>query len=341
MKARPPIQYLVASLALLLCGGFGAPALAQDRCTGVNLLERLAKDDPARHAAILARGAEIESGVGNFWKVEKPGIAPSYLFGTAHVSDDRALRFLATIADALRGSRILLVELDPTQQSPQVMAAAVADHALLPEGRTLDAWLSEEQAERLGAETARHGMPWFQARKYRSGLLATLLSIPPCAKMALLRGEPVLDMQIIDIAAGAGVTVRGLETAAEQMAAIAALDETLMLDAILESLSLGPGFAEDIYETTLALYAEERISLVNPLIDVLSDDLPLGRQAAAQMQTVLVGPRNHLMAERARPHIEKGGAFVAVGALHLPGADGLVALFEAAGFTVTRLTPSP
>jgi uncharacterized protein YbaP (TraB family) len=37
------------------------------------------------------------------------------------------------------------------------------------------------------------------------------------------------------------------------------------------------------------------------------------------------------------PHLAEGGAFIAVGALHLPGRHGLVALLREAGYTVTAM----
>ena len=43
------------------------------------------------------------------------------------------------------------------------------------------------------------------------------------------------------------------------------------------------------------------------------------------------------MAERLLPLLAKGGVFVAVGALHLPGADGLLARLKAAGFSLRAL----
>jgi len=50
----------------------------------------------------------------------------------------------------------------------------------------------------------------------------------------------------------------------------------------------------------------------------------------------LVG-RNEVMAERAAPRLEAGGAFIAVGALHLSGKEGLVERFRALGYRVTPL----
>jgi uncharacterized protein YbaP (TraB family) len=40
------------------------------------------------------------------------------------------------------------------------------------------------------------------------------------------------------------------------------------------------------------------------------------------------------MAANAEPYLAKGNAFIAVGAMHLPGKDGLVELFRQAGYRV-------
>ena len=47
--------------------------------------------------------------------------------------------------------------------------------------------------------------------------------------------------------------------------------------------------------------------------------------------------RNYGMRDASLPLLEQGGAFIAVGALHLLGKEGLVELFRAAGYTVTPI----
>ena len=47
--------------------------------------------------------------------------------------------------------------------------------------------------------------------------------------------------------------------------------------------------------------------------------------------------RNKRMRERALPQLAMGGTFIAVGALHLGGEEGLVALLRESGFTVTAV----
>ena len=40
------------------------------------------------------------------------------------------------------------------------------------------------------------------------------------------------------------------------------------------------------------------------------------------------------MADRMEPYLQQGGVFVAVGALHLPGEEGLIRQLEQRGYTV-------
>lgn len=51
----------------------------------------------------------------------------------------------------------------------------------------------------------------------------------------------------------------------------------------------------------------------------------------------LVSGRNRIMVERMDRHLQAGHAFIAVGAAHLPGEQGILRLLELRGFEVTRI----
>jgi uncharacterized protein len=51
----------------------------------------------------------------------------------------------------------------------------------------------------------------------------------------------------------------------------------------------------------------------------------------------MITGRNRTMADKAAPLLDRGSAFMAVGALHLPGPTGLIELFRTAGYTVTAV----
>jgi uncharacterized protein YbaP (TraB family) len=58
------------------------------------------------------------------------------------------------------------------------------------------------------------------------------------------------------------------------------------------------------------------------------------QRLAREFQRRLILDRNHRMAERMEPWLKQGGAFVAVGALHLPGEQGLISLLRQQGYSV-------
>jgi uncharacterized protein YbaP (TraB family) len=61
------------------------------------------------------------------------------------------------------------------------------------------------------------------------------------------------------------------------------------------------------------------------------------QRLAKEFQRRLIVDRNHRMADRMEPYLKQGGAFVAVGALHLPGEQGLLRLLEQRGYSVSAV----
>ena len=47
--------------------------------------------------------------------------------------------------------------------------------------------------------------------------------------------------------------------------------------------------------------------------------------------------RNQIMADRMAERLAEGGAFIAIGALHLPGEKGLLSLLSQRGYSVERV----
>jgi uncharacterized protein YbaP (TraB family) len=57
----------------------------------------------------------------------------------------------------------------------------------------------------------------------------------------------------------------------------------------------------------------------------------------AAFDQAMITDRNKVMVDHAQPILAKGNVFMAVGALHLPGPEGLVEDFRKAGYTVTAV----
>jgi uncharacterized protein YbaP (TraB family) len=278
----------------------------------------------------------MPNGTGLLWKVAKADTAPSWLFGTMHVTDASALG--ASGRSAFAEARTVVLEstevLDPGRRAQ--LQTELLDMARLPEGTTFDADFTPGEKEELGQLTAAHGIPYFAARRLKPWFLATTLAVPPCEQIAMLRGGHPLDEQLYLDALASGKRVVGLESAAEQMNALRSLDQATTPQMLLEYVRLGETEVENWYATLAALYAEERPAL---LIAVMSHmpELQAQAQALAESDDALVTDRNLIMRDRLLPILQQGGAFVAVGALHLSGKDGLVELLREAGYGVARV----
>jgi len=98
-----------------------------------------------------------------------------------------------------------------------------------------------------------------------------------------------------------------------------------------------PAYSDGAYATLLSLYVQKRPAAVIAYLDLPSRLSDEERKSSDEMTRRLLGDRNAHMAERAAPLLDHGGAFVAVGALHLSGKGGLVELLRAKGYAVTKV----
>jgi uncharacterized protein YbaP (TraB family) len=87
----------------------------------------------------------------------------------------------------------------------------------------------------------------------------------------------------------------------------------------------------------IVLYEREDTGMFWPLFRAV---LPAGEDDSAgyaAFEEAMITARNRTMAAHAEPILDRGNAFIAVGALHLPGEKGLIELFRQDGYTVTAV----
>ena len=164
-------------------------------------------------------------------------------------------------------------------------------------------------------------------------MLISLVALPVCEIERKEAGMPILDLKLAEDAQNAGKELLGLETAVEQLDAMASLPMEMHVRGLVETLALGDGL-NDVMETMVSLYAEGETGMFWPLIRVAIPEQEEGSGDYAAFDQAMVKARNGTMAERVRPILDRGNAFVAVGALHLPGEEGLIELLRAQGYSV-------
>jgi uncharacterized protein YbaP (TraB family) len=313
-----------------------AAGAATPACGGADLLEQLQKESPEKWEKVRAEAAATANGEGILWKVSAPGAAPSYLFGTMHSPDRRIARLNDAAAEAFAESRLVLVEnvesLDPKAMPKAVLA--LRHLTLLRVGVTLESMVGAEHTDLLRRKSEDHGIAWSVARILQPWIVAAAIASPVCDATARQQGAPVLDQLIAERARREGKALQGLETIEEQFTAMAGLPREFHVNGLVDLLALGP-LADDLSETTKRLYLAGQTGALLPLARAFSPRSYAGA-GVSQFRTRLISERNQRMAERALPHLSEGGVFLAVGALHLPGDDGLVELLRRRGLTVER-----
>lgn len=327
----------IISLAVLLVAFAGAPALAaeQHSCNGLNLLDSLATTDPVRHARVVAASERLENGKAIFWKLERAGRPPSYLFGTVHLTDRRVTRLSDAAKKALDGAKSVLIEnTDFAVPEASAAYASAMKSAVFRDGRSLDRLLSKAEFEKLVRSTG--GIPPEILKLYRPWMVSLMLSASTCERDRLKQGIDVLDMAITRRAQGNGTPVSGLESTIDQLASLAAVPDDEQLQILRANIALADQ-SEDLRETMVQLYATRRIGALWNLQLALSEKAGVPASAYTSFERIIIIERNRRMRNGALPHLDKGGAFIAVGALHLPGKAGLVQLFRDAGYSATPM----
>ena len=317
-------------LSLLLVSPL-AEAATPD-CGGADLsVDPAIKPDWTKHAD------ELVNGEGLLWRIEKGGLAPSYLYGTMHSTQPEPMRLAREAAPYAEKAQAVATELGALDATQKIeLGAAMFREAMAPDKDTWVGLIDGEDAERVAAMIAEKGTPAEMAHHLKLWMLAITVSLPKCEIEGQVQNLPEVDESFVKIAQAHKTPVVALESIEEQMRVIASIPDPFAAQLLKVSARGGP-MADGGYATMLSLYRQKRPAAALAVLDATPGLSAEDREAEAELMRRLLSDRNEVMAERAAPLLEKGGAFIAVGALHLSGKKGLVELFRARGYRVSNV----
>ena len=328
---------LAAALMALLLVAW--PAYANASCEGESFFHRLRDEDPDTYFRILAEGEKVLNGDGNFWKIEAPGVAPSYLLGTFH-SPLATPHVPEKAWEALAHARIALFEITQADADEyfhtQQDMSATHDWTATP----LRNKLTQPERYALDLVLAERGMVASEVDFMRSTLLYQVLAYPVCHQRLVWSGDvEILDSAIEIRASASGVPVASLETIPDQDEALNKMPpESIVRMLVGDARYLNA--QDDIFQSFVDLYAEGDNGTSFAFEIWLADQInetDIGNELFFDFDTWLLDHRNRAWLPRLEQEIGQGGAFVAVGAAHIAREFGLVALLQAKGFMVERL----
>ena len=313
-------------------------------CQGRDLLAELAVTDPDLFADLRTAASQVPNDGAILWRVEvDPNLTPldppppSYLYGTIHVTDPRVVSLPVAARAALESAKVVALEIvDISPSSVNRAIAALGPDIVFTDGLTLTDYLDEREQADLIAVLAEQGLPGDFVMRFKPWFLSAMLALPACERARNDAGAPALDIRIEQLADTLGIATVGLETLISQFEVMASLPFDAQLSWLRTSVALHAS-AEDDLETLINLYLRREVAMIWAYNRMRLDDDPDLRAGMEDFQLTLIDRRNHEMLDGILPLIEQGRAFIAVGALHLPGPDGLVALLRDAGYRVTAI----
>ena len=249
------------------------------------------------------------------WKISGNDLpSASYLYGTIHIKDNRVFEWKDAVYSRLEQCNLLAGEIDLNNVNANEMAAQL----FLPEGQTLKTIYSPVDYEMIGSAFKKcSGMDIMLFDRMKP---VTLVSVCISAEKEEDM-EATVDELIFRYAADNGKPVMGIETIGEQMK---------LLDAIpYEYIT---GFFRNIDQQKAEM---EKLTLIYQKADLDSIYIMMQEEeSGALINDELIRNRNYRMAERTVPIVRRQSVFIAVGAAHLPGEEGLITLYRKEGFIV-------
>jgi uncharacterized protein len=281
-------------------------------------------------AALVAYGiAPLHAQNRDFlWKASR-GQSVVYLVGSVHLLSKDYYPLSPALDTAFKECDLLVEELHLGQMAQVESQMTILMRGMLPSGQTLDKVVTPATLALVSQRVKALGLPLEPLMRFKPWALAlTLLGLEWQA--AGFDAALGLDRHFYDQAVAAGKEIQGLETVEFQISRF-------------DDLSLEE--QDRMLASTLRELETEKAA-----VTTLADAWKAGDAATVErivLQELRKEPRmyDRLLVERNQnwlPRIEalfarKGRAFVVVGAAHLVGPDGLLALLKAKGYAIEQM----
>lgn len=296
------IKYLFASLFLFLLGTFTLNAQDKDQ-------ELQISEFPFQESSLL-------------WKIEGPGVQKGcYLFGTMHLIEKNFFIFPDNLEKLVKKSDALVLELPGLPNQLDAMKLIQ-----LKEGSFFD-YFSTEQTDSI-LKWAKRSMMMDEDR-----FRATFSSMKPFAVVQIatqihfIGKTESYEMKFEQIARENNIEILGLETVEQQMAIFDNLTREQQTEMVMEAIR-NEEHALKMMKEMQELYTRQNVDSLYLMIEQEGGTI-------SEEQAEFLDKRNTNWVPQIIALITQKRTFIAVGAGHLGGPNGVIRLLEKAGYTIT------
>ena len=266
------------------------------------------------------------------WEVSS-GNHTVYLFGTIHVGKADFYPLPAAVQSVFSKSDVVALEVDPTDQQAAINATMSAMYAP-PD--SIENHLDPALLSSVVEVSAAYGIQFQQFRQMKPYLLMFMLTALEYERLGYSAAQG-LESHFSQLASNQGKRVVSLESMSGQMQVLDSLSPQLqsaMLQIAVDEIANG-----EVGGLVTEMITAWRTGNVDRLGTVLrAEERRLPDSLAKEFHDRFLTERNVAMAQQVERMLVSGErAFVAVGAMHMVGEDGIPAMLSAKGYKVTPL----
>jgi len=281
--------------------------------------------------SLCASCAQAEPPRPLLWKVSDANNS-LYLLGSFHLLKPGDYPLAASTDAAFADAEKLVFEIPPAELNSPDLGARMAKAAMRADGKSLQQSLPPETWRKLEDYGKARGLPVTGLQGFEAWFVTLMISMVEMQRLGL-DPELGLDRHFASLATKAGKATAGLETGDQQIAMFDGMTPAQQLQLVQDTLDELDG-------------ADGRIDQLHALWRTGDGDA-LFAQTGGEMKAKYPALYARLDSDRNRawvPELQKmlDGAsqddvLVVVGAMHLLGEDGLVALLKAKGYKIERM----
>jgi len=271
--------------------------------------------------------SELKTSVNNntlLWEISGNGLAkPSYLFGTFHLLCREDINFSNAFKKAIENSNEVCMELD--MDDPATLMGGIMMMSM-KEGKKLKDLYTPEEYKKISdffKDSLQTPIGLFQSIKPE---LLTALIYPKMMPCNTVSG---VEEEIMQLARAGNKEIKGLETMAFQSSVFDSIPYDKQARHLLEAI--------DSVEKRKISFGLLLTAYKNQQLDELEKLMNDPESGIEDNREVLLDNRNKNWVTQLKEIMKNTSVFTAVGAGHLIGENGLIALLRAEGYTVRGL----
>lgn len=256
------------------------------------------------------------------WKIEgKDAQKGCYLFGTSHMIEKEYFIFPEKLKKIVAKSDVLVMELAGLPNQMEAMK-----YLLLKEGQFSDYFTTAQMDSiYIWADSTLHmNKAGFDASMSK---MKPFVAVQLATQMQFMGKTESYEMTLIDIANSNKIEIQGLETIAQQMSIFDNLSKEQQAEMVMSSIR-DPQAGTTMLKKMEEIYAQQDI-------DGLYTFIKQEESVIQEEQAEFLDHRNLNWIPKIKEVCGNKKTFIAVGAGHLGGPNGVIRLLQKEGYTIT------